>query len=191
MKRTPRKMRKREREELERLFTQLMRDLAAVRAPPLEWTLRSTRGPLRCSLWSEMPAVKCRSPSGGRWTWSRPIGPALPLFVDLVTWICGLLQNPEPGRKEPMAIEQVNNLFLIAGTIKATGQRVYWEGFDDLETAEEVERLIKSGDLRFRVGYPVDRLTGEQTEERETWVSPRARIEKLAEIRSRLQKASK
>lgn len=99
--RTPRKMRRREREELERLFTQLMADLNGKRAPPCEYTLRSTRGPLRCSLWPELPAIKCRSPGGARWTRSWSIGPALPIYVELVTWLCGILQNPEPKAREP------------------------------------------------------------------------------------------
>ncbi len=99
VKRQPRKMRRREREALERLWTQLMKDLRAIRAPPMEYTLRSTRGPLRVSLWSDLPAVKCRSPAGARWTRSWTIGPHLPIFVDLVTWLCTLLENPEPERK--------------------------------------------------------------------------------------------
>ena len=100
MKRTPRKMRRKEREALERLWLQLMADLRAIRAPPCEWTLKSTHGPVRVSLWPDLPAVKCRSPAGGRWTFSRPIGAHLPIFVDLVTWLVGVLANPEPWRKE-------------------------------------------------------------------------------------------
>lgn len=112
MKQPPTKMRKRERVELARLFTQLMRDLGGLPANPCEWTVATEAGPVRVGCIPDVPYFVVRRTDGRRYAHAPPIPTKAPnptrsarfrqtpeervriVFSTAATWIAERIRAP-------------------------------------------------------------------------------------------------